>query len=77
MGNKYFIIAGEHSGDLHASNLVEKIKERDPSAVFIGAGGALMKNAGVKLLFDLTSVSVVGFLEVCKHYFLFKLLHDC
>lgn len=72
MGNKYFIIAGEHSGDLHASNLVKKIKERDPSAVFIGAGGALMKNAGVKLLFDLTAISVVGFFEVCKHYFLFK-----
>ncbi|MCK5655045.1 MAG: lipid-A-disaccharide synthase [Candidatus Aureabacteria bacterium] len=72
MGNKYFIIAGEHSGDLHASNLIEKIKERDPSAAFIGAGGALMKNAGVKLLFDLTSVSVVGFFEVCKHYFLFR-----
>ena len=72
MGNKYFIIAGEHSGDLHASTLVEKIKERDPSAVFIGAGGALMKNAGVKLFFDLTAVSVVGFFEVCKHYFLFR-----
>ena len=72
MGNKYFIIAGEHSGDLHASNLVKEIKERDPSAVFIGAGGTLMKNVGVKLLFDLTAVSVVGFFEVCKHYFLFK-----
>ncbi|MCK9554667.1 lipid-A-disaccharide synthase [bacterium] len=72
MGNKYFIVAGEHSGDLHASNLVRQIREKDPSAVFAGAGGPLMKKNGVTLHYDLTAVSVIGFVEVLKHLGYFR-----
>ena len=39
---KYFIIAGEKSGDLHASNLMKEIKGRDPEAEFRFVGGDLM-----------------------------------
>lgn len=36
---RYFIVAGEASGDLHASNLVRALKEHDPEAVFAFMGG--------------------------------------
>ncbi|MDR1779666.1 MAG: lipid-A-disaccharide synthase [Tannerella sp.] len=43
---KYFLIAGEASGDLHASNLMNELKAADPSAVFCFFGGELMQAAG-------------------------------
>ena len=46
---KYYIIAGEASGDLHASNLIKGLKEEDPQAVVRGWGGDLMQQAGVRL----------------------------
>ena len=46
---KYYIIAGERSGDLHASNLLIALKERDPDARFRGMGGEFMENAGCTL----------------------------
>ena len=42
---KYMIIAGEASGDLHASRLIKEIKERDPEATFRLIGGDLMAKA--------------------------------
>ncbi len=44
------IIAGEASGDLHASNLVKELKRQQPNAVFRGLGGDLMQQEGVSLL---------------------------
>jgi len=44
---KYYIIAGEASGDLHASNLIEKIKKFDSQATFRGWGGDLMIKNGM------------------------------
>jgi len=44
---KYYIIAGEASGDLHASNLMKEIKKKDAAAVFRGCGGDLMKEQGL------------------------------
>ena len=43
---KYYIVAGEASGDLHASNLMESIRKRDPEASFRCFGGEMMKAAG-------------------------------
>ncbi len=62
------IVAGEASGDLHASHLVEAIKRLDPSITFSGLGGPKMKAGGVDLYQDLTKMAVVGFWEVLKHY---------
>ena len=45
---KYYIIAGEASGDLHASNLMAEIKRKDAKAEFRGCGGDLMKKQGGK-----------------------------
>ena len=45
---KYFLIAGEASGDLHASNLMREIKNNDPAAEFCFLGGDLMAAEGGK-----------------------------
>ena len=44
---RYYIIAGERSGDLHGSNLVKEIRKQDPKAVFRGLGGDYLRDAGV------------------------------
>ncbi len=61
---RYYIIAGEPSGDLHGSNLVEAIKNNDSKAVFRGCGGDLMKKQGVDLLFHYRRMAYMGFVEV-------------
>ena len=47
---RYFIIAGEASGDLHASHLVTAIRKEDAEAQFQGLGGDLMAAAGALAL---------------------------
>ncbi len=66
------IIAGETSGDIHASNLVKSIKQLDPSVSFSGLGGPRMKKAGVNIYYDMTHIAVVGFFEVIRHIIKFK-----
>jgi len=64
---KYFIIAGEASGDLHASNLVKGIRAFDTDAVITGWGGDLMKAQGVQILKHISELSFMGFIEVLKN----------
>ena len=61
---KYYIIAGEASGDLHASNLIAEIKKKDKKAEFRGCGGDLMKAQGVDLLKHYRTMAYMGFVEV-------------
>ena len=61
---RYYIIAGEASGDLHASNLVAEIKKKDKKAEFRGCGGDLMKAQGVDLLKHYRTMAYMGFVEV-------------
>lgn len=61
---KFYIISGERSGDLHASNLVLAMQKLDPNSKFRGMGGAYSKDAGVVLAVDYSEVAVMGFLEV-------------
>ena len=61
---KYYIIAGEASGDLHASNLVAELKKKDKKAEFRGCGGDLMKVQGVDLLKHYRTMAYMGFVEV-------------
>ncbi|OOG71789.1 lipid-A-disaccharide synthase [Algoriphagus sp. A40] len=61
---KIYIISGERSGDLHASNLVSAMKGLDRSAQFRGMGGNYSKAAGVDLAVDYSEIAVMGFLEV-------------
>jgi lipid-A-disaccharide synthase len=61
---RYYIIAGERSGDLHGSNLVKSIRAHDPEAVFRGLGGDYLKQAGVELFVHYAAFAVMGFVEV-------------
>lgn len=61
---KYYIISGERSGDLHASNLILALKSLDHSISFRGMGGSYSKDVGVDLAVDYSEIAVMGFLEV-------------
>jgi lipid-A-disaccharide synthase len=61
---KYYIIAGEASGDLHASNLVRELKVLDRSADFRCWGGDLMKEEGAHLVKHYRDLAFMGFTEV-------------
>ena len=65
---KYFISAGEASGDIHASLLIKAIKEEDNAAVFTFLGGDLMANAaGTQPLIHYRDMAFMGFIDVIKH----------
>ncbi len=64
---RYYIIAGERSGDLHGGNLVRSILKRDPKAVFRGFGGDEMANAGVEIMIHYNQMAFMGFVEVVSN----------
>jgi len=66
--SRILIIAGEVSGDLHASLLVENLKQIAPHLEFIGVGGRKMEAAGVKMLAHTMHMGTVGFVEGFKFY---------
>lgn len=61
---KYYLIAGEASGDLHASNLMKALKEKDPQAEFRFWGGDLMQKVGGTLVKHYRELAFMGFWEV-------------
>jgi lipid-A-disaccharide synthase len=61
---KILLVAGEVSGDLHGSHLVEAIQRIEPEVQFFGVGGEGLKRGGMKLLYPAQSLSVVGITEV-------------
>ena len=61
---KYYIIAGEASGDLHGSNLIKELKKLDPGASIRCWGGDLMKQAGAVLVKHYRDLAFMGFAEV-------------
>ena len=61
---KYYIIAGEASGDLHGSNLMKAIYEEDPQATIRFWGGDLMQNVGGTLVKHYRDLAFMGFIEV-------------
>lgn len=61
---KYYIIAGEASGDLHAANLMKALKKKDPQADFRFWGGDLMQDVGGTLVKHYKELAFMGFIEV-------------
>lgn len=61
---RYYILAGEASGDLHASNLIAEIKKIDQAAVFRGFGGDLMEKAGMTVLKHYRDMAFMGLVPV-------------
>ncbi|MCX6279092.1 MAG: lipid-A-disaccharide synthase [Bacteroidetes bacterium] len=64
---RYYIIAGEASGDLHASNLMRELKEQDPVAEFRCWGGDLMEQQGGVMVKRYRDLAFMGFIEVVAH----------
>ena len=64
---KYYIIAGEASGDLHGAKLIAALKEKDNKAQIRFWGGDLMKQAGGKLVKHYKELAFMGFWEVITH----------
>jgi len=73
---KILIVSGEPSGDLHAANLVKDLKSLKPDLEFFGIGGDLSKAAGVDIVFDITTLALVGVVEVLRHMSTVKKAHD-
>lgn len=61
---KYYLIAGEASGDLHASNLMDALKEQDPEADFRFFGGDLMQAVGGTMVKHYREMAFMGFIPV-------------
>ena len=65
---KYYLIAGETSGDLHGANLIKALKIEDPNATFQIVGGNLMQaEAEKKALIHTSEMAFMGFIEVLKN----------
>ena len=64
---RYYVIAGEASGDLHASNLIRGLRSQDPEAEVRGWGGDLMQEAGCEIVRHYKDTAIMGFVAVIKN----------
>ncbi|MDD5034051.1 MAG: lipid-A-disaccharide synthase [Methylococcaceae bacterium] len=62
------IVAGEASGDQHAAHLFLELKKLIPQVRALGMGAVRMREAGVDVRYDSSSIAVIGVIEVLKHY---------
>ena len=65
---KYFLIAGEASGDIHAAALISQIRQRDSKAHFAGLGGDAMQAADCHLYQHIRHMAFMGFAAVLRHW---------
>ncbi len=66
---KYYIVAGERSGDLHGGNLIKAIRQHDPQATFKGFGGDNMQEAGLELSVHYKDMAFMGFIELLANLY--------
>ena len=64
---KYYLIAGEASGDLHASRLMQQLLAQDPEASFRYYGGEAMQAVGGQLVHHYSTMAYMGFVQVALH----------
>lgn len=64
---KYYLIAGEASGDLHGANLMQALKQQDPQAEFRYFGGDLMVAQGGEIAKHYSEMAFMGFVEVISN----------
>ena len=64
---KYYLIAGEASGDLHASRLMQQLLAQDPEASFRYYGGEAMQAVGGHLVHHYSTMAYMGFVQVALH----------
>ena len=73
---KIMFSAGEASGDMHAAAVAAEIRRLCPDAELFGMGGASMARAGVRILYDIKDLGIIGVVEVIRHLPLFFRLLD-
>jgi lipid-A-disaccharide synthase len=64
---RYYLVAGERSGDLHGGNLVKAIRGLRPDSLFRGFGGDYMRDAGVEITVHYADLAFMGFAEVVSN----------
>ena len=64
---KYFVIAGEASGDLHASDLMKALRKEDSQATFVGLGGDKMRAEGCDIRVDYRDMAYMGIVAVVQN----------
>ncbi|MCC2547197.1 lipid-A-disaccharide synthase [Hymenobacter sp. BT175] len=75
---KYYLIAGERSGDLHASHLMRELRQQDPAAEFRFWGGDFMQAQGGELVRHYQEMSIMGFWEAATSVLKFRgYLREC
>ncbi len=75
---KYFIIAGEASGDLHGANLMQELKSQDPEAEFMFLGGDLMQAQGGTMVKHYRDMAFMGIIAVVANMrTVLKNIEDC
>jgi lipid-A-disaccharide synthase len=72
MKKSLLVIAGESSGDMHASDVLKELKQKNPDLTGWGIGGEKLREQGVETLYDIKEMDVLGFVEVIKRYSFFK-----
>lgn len=66
---KFFISAGETSGDVHGAYLVSEIKKLAPDSTFVGVGSDRLRSVGVDIRFDISSKGTIGLIETLPNIF--------
>ncbi|HEX2832116.1 MAG TPA: lipid-A-disaccharide synthase [Thermoanaerobaculia bacterium] len=69
---KLAVVAGEASGDLHASEVIRELKRLDPSLEMFGLGGDLLAREGMTLLHHASEMGIVGLFNVIRHLPMFR-----
>jgi len=69
---KLAIVAGEASGDLHASEVVRELKQLDPTLQTFGIGGDLLAREGMRILHHAREMGIVGLFNVVRHLGMFR-----
>ena len=63
---KIMFSAGEASGDLHGAGLAGALRRLDPDIELLGMGGELMREAGVRIIYDIKNLGIIGVGEIIK-----------
>lgn len=73
---KLCVVAGEASGDIHASEVVRELRAIDPGLSVFGFGGDHLRAEGVEILHDIRELAVVGLFNVIRHLPMFRRVFD-
>lgn len=67
MSKKIMVVAGEASGDSHAGKVICALKKISPEIEVFGVGGEKMRKCGAEIIYDISKISFIGFIDVLKN----------